>query len=172
MKPIHAIRLFKRDSTAYLELSDEKYYAVPRRIAMRLCELSYSLGNFDHLYVNFTVNEVENGMVFSKRPVGPFHPRYRFCDIQVSEALFDTPESPASYDTILSLIQVALIRISPKDEDLVRRAVAEAVEQDENMLVLRKQKVTSTRRATVYLRYTDDLYYFPLLRVFNTLDLT
>ena len=68
------------------------------------------------------------------------------------------------------MIESALIRISPKDEALVHRAVAEALEQGEQMLMLRKQKITSTRRAAIYLRCLDDESYLPLLRVYDMED--
>ncbi len=165
MRPIQTIRLYKGEFVS-IDFTERKYDAIPHRIAMKLRELGYSLDGFDHLYINFTVDAVENGMEFSKY-IDPFHPWFRIYNIQISEALFDTLESPGSYDAILSFIEAALIRISPKDEDLVRRAVAEALEQGEQMLMLRKQKITSTRRAVVYLRCLDDGYYLPLLRVFD-----
>lgn len=166
MKPIHSIRLFK-GKFAYLQFPERKYNAIPHRIAMKLSELGYSLGEFDHLYVNFTVDEVEGGMGLSKIPPDPYHPWYRFYDVQVSQDLFAKLELPEFYDTLLSLIEAALIRISPADESLVHRAVAEALEQGEQMLMLRKQKQTPTRRAAVYLRCLDDEAYLPLLRVYD-----
>jgi hypothetical protein len=165
MRPIQTIRLFKGKFVS-IDFPEQQYDAIPHRIAMKLRELGYLLDGFDHLYINFTVDAVENGMEFSKY-IDSFHPWFRIYNIQVSEALFDTLESPESYDAILSLIESALVRISPKDEDLVHRAVAEALEQGEQMLMLRKQKITSTRRAAVYLRCLDDEYYLPLLRVYD-----
>lgn len=168
MRLIQTIRLFKGKFVS-IDFSERKYNAIPHRIAMKLRELGYSLDGFDHLYINFTVDAVENGMEFSKY-IDSFHPWFRIYNIQVSEALFDTLESPESYDAILSLIESALVRISPKDEDLVHRAVAEALEQGEQMLMLRKQKITSIRRAAVYLRCLDDGSYLPLLQVYDMED--
>jgi hypothetical protein len=168
MRPIQTIRLFKGKFVS-IDFTERKYNAIPHRIAMKLRELGYLLDGFDHLYINFTVDAVENGMEFSKY-IDSFHPWFRIYNIQVSEALFDTLESPESYDAILSLIESALIRISPKDEALVHRAVAEALEQGEQMLMLRKQKQTSTRRAAVYLRCLDDESYLPLLQVYDMED--
>ncbi len=168
MKPIRDIRLFKDRS--YLKFPDRKYNAILHRIAMKLCENGYSLGDFDHLYLSFTTSEVEGGMGLAKIPPDPYHPWYRYYDVQVSEDLYSELEQPQAYDAILSLIEAALIHISPADEALVRRSVAEALEQGEQMLVLRKQKQTTTRRAAVYLRCLDDGYYLPLLRVYDTKD--
>jgi hypothetical protein len=168
MRPIQTIRLFKGKFVG-INFPERKYDAIPHRIAMKLRELGYSLDGFDHLYINFTVDAVENGMEFSKY-IDSFHPWFRIYNIQVSEALFDTLESPESYDAILSLIESALVRISPKDEDLVHRAVAEALEKGEQMLMLRKQKQTSTRRAAIYLRCLDDESYLPLLQVYDMED--
>lgn len=165
MRLIQTIRLFKRGLVS-IHFPERKYHAIPHRIAMKLRELGYSLDGFDHLYISFTVDAVENCMEFSKY-IDPYHPWYRMYNVQISEALFDKLESPESYDAILSLIESALVRISPKDEDLVRRAIAEALDQGEQMLMLRKQKITSTRRAAVYLRCMDDEYYLPLLRVYD-----
>ena len=157
MRLIQTIRLFKGKFVS-IDFPERKYNAIPHRIAMKLRELGYSLDGFDHLYINFTVDAVENGMEFSKY-IDSFHPWFRIYNIQVSEALFDTLESPESYDAILSLIESALVRISPKDEDLVHRAVAEALEQGEQMLMLRKQKITSIRRAAVYLLLCSRVRY-------------
>ncbi len=168
MRPIQTIRLFKGKFVS-IDFPERKYDAIPHRIAMKLRELGYSLDGFDHLYINFTVDAVENGMEFSKY-IDSFHPWFRIYNIQISETLFDMLESPKSYDTILSLIESALIRISPKDEALVHRAVAEALEQGGQMLMLRKQKITSTRRAAIYLRCLDDESYLPLLQVYDMED--
>lgn len=165
MRLIQTIRLYKGKFVS-IDFSERKYDAIPHRIAMKLRELGYSLDGFDHLYINFTVDVVENGMELSKY-IDTFHPWYRIYNIQINQSLFDTLENPESYDTIISLIKAALIRLSPKDESLVHRAVTEALEQGEQMLMLRKQKITSIRRAAVYLRCLDDESYLPLLRVFD-----
>ena len=54
--------------------------------------------------------------------------------------------------------------------DKISDCVLEAVSQGEDMLVKYKEKITSKRKAIVYLRYLDNGRYFPLLRVFDNND--
>ncbi len=91
MKLISDIRLFQ----GYVEnidgnslpqyLGNKNLEATAKRIAMKLREQKVSLGEFDHLYLNFTTCKVDGIIAPAKRSRDPYHPWYRYCDIQVTE---------------------------------------------------------------------------------------
>ncbi|MGP1593809.1 MAG: hypothetical protein ACTTH8_01000 [Treponema sp.] len=45
-----------------------------KRIVMALRENNFSLGDFDHLYINFTTCNVENEIFHAKRKTDKYHP--------------------------------------------------------------------------------------------------
>ena len=71
---------------------------------------------------------------------------------------------------ILMLLEELLSRFFCENEiekNLVHSCVAEAATLEGRMLMTFKEKMTSSRRAVIYLRYLDSCEYFPLLRVFD-----
>ena len=56
------------------------------------------------------------------------------------------------------------------DGMLIHSCIRQAVEQGENMLMKFKEKVTTKRKAIIFLRYLDTCKFFPLLRVYDPED--
>ena len=77
---------------------------------------------------------------------------------------------PESSLEIIKLIERVLIENFSTEiftENLIHSCFAEALEQGEDMLMKFKEKVTSKRKAIIYLRYLDNGQFFPLLRVLD-----
>ncbi|MEG0836153.1 MAG: hypothetical protein RR413_12000 [Christensenellaceae bacterium] len=55
------------------------------RIAMKLREKDFTLGEFDHLYINLTACEVPKGVALAKRSIDKYFPWYRYYDLNVDE---------------------------------------------------------------------------------------
>lgn len=176
LKIIKDIRIYKSDienvagNSLPSSFSNKELNAVIHRIVMKLRENSFSLGEFDHLYVNFTNCEVDNRIALSKRCIDKYSPWYRYYDVQVSDTVFSQLETQISSDEIINFLENVLIKCFVSehfDEKLIHSCFSEAIMQGEKMMMIFKEKHTSQRTAVVYLRYLDSGRYSPLLKVFN-----
>jgi hypothetical protein len=151
---------------------DKRFLAVIRRIVMKLRENHFTLGEFDHLYVNFTTCEI-TGEFAPSIQVDSYHPWHRFYNVQVNKEFYDDIESPNSEMAIISLVEKLLIRffVSEEFDELrIHDCFAIALALGEDMLMKFKEKVTTRNRAVVYLRFLDTCRHSPLLQVFDSTD--
>lgn len=170
------IRIYKSDipnvngNQLPADINNKALSVVLHRVVMKLRENKFSLGEFDHLYLNFTVC-VENGVISpAKRDKDIYHPWYRYYDVGVDDGLYNTLDSEQCIERVISLTEKTLLKHFAFDEDVrnvILSSVAAAKEQKENMLMQYKVKETASRKAVVFLRYLDSGLYFPLLCVYD-----
>jgi hypothetical protein len=174
-KIISDIRLFKSESQnefgCYItdSFGDKKLNAVIKRVVMKLRENEFCLGEFDHLYVNFTTCNVDGNMNLSDK-VDRYHPWYRYCDVHIDNDLFKKLGSPETWNDIIHWISTILVTyyISEDfDETHILSCVQQAVEQGEDMLMKFKEKTSSKRKAVIFLRFLDTCRFSPLLRIYD-----
>lgn len=147
--------------------------AVTRRICMKLRESEFSLGDFDHLYINLSTCLAEGDIRSADKESDRYHPWYRYYDVGISKELYDSLEKHDSVSTVASLIEKVLktqFSTSAFDEGRISECVNEAVSQGEDMLMKFKEKISTQRRAVLYLRYLDNGKYYPLLKVYDNED--
>ena len=140
------------------------------RIVMKLRESGFSLGEFDHLYINFTTCPVEGGIAMAKKPVDKYFPWYRYYDVEVSREFWDVLEEPGCIEGVIKLVEQTLVQCfctTEEQAESVRTCVKDAVTNGEKMTMKFKEKTGTGNRAVLYLRYLDDGSYFPLLKVFD-----
>lgn len=178
MKIIKDIRIYKSDidnidnNSHPIGFADKALNAITSRIVMKLRENNFSLGEFDHLYINFTTSSVMGEIALSTRSIDKYHPWFRYYDVNVSADMFSRLESPEIQDEIIKLIEKVLIQYFATesfDETLICSCIRQAIEQGEHMLMKFKEKVTAKRRAIIFLRYLDTCKYFPLLRIYDAM---
>jgi len=178
MKTIKDIRLYKSEKINDFGLpittsfTNKKLSAVIHRIVMKLREQEFSLGDFDHLYINFTICNIPREIELSEK-VDREHPWYRYCSVKINEELYFKLDSEESNKIILKSIEKVLVSCFATeefDEKLIHNCVKEAIEYGEDMLMLFKEKSTSNRKAKIFLRYLDSFKYLPLLRVYDCND--
>ena len=174
-KIISDIRLFKSESQneygGYITdyFGDKKLNAIVNRIVMKLRENEFSLGDFDHLYVNFTTCDMAEEMNLSDN-VDRYHPWLRYCNIHVEEDLYNKLGSSESWNEIILHIKNALTTYFVSedfDETRILSCVQQAVEQGEDMLMKFKEKASSKRKAVIFLRFLDTCRFSPLLRIYD-----
>lgn len=175
-KIISDIRLFKSESQneygGYITESfgDKKLNAIVKRVVMKLRENEFSLGEFDHLYINFTTCDMAEKMNLSDK-VDRYHPWFRYCNIHVEEDLYNKLDSPESWNEIILHIKNALTTYFISEdfgETHILSCVQQAVEQGEDMLMKFKEKVSTKRKAVIFLRFLDTCRFSPLLCVYDT----
>lgn len=173
-KPISDIRLFKSEAQneyGYITSSfgNKKLNAVINRVVMKLRENAFSLGEFDHLYINFTTCAMSEKIRLSNE-VDRYHPWFRYCSVQIEKDLYDKLGSTETWDQIIQWVGNVLITFFASenfDETRILSCIHQAVTQGENMLMKFKEKVSATRRAVIFLRFLDTCRFYPLLRVYD-----
>ncbi len=175
MKIIKDIRLYKSEAQneygkpITYSFADKKLNAVTQRIVMKLREYGFSLGDFDHLYINFTTCSMSEKISLSKE-VDRYHPWYRYCSVNIEKELYDKLGSSDTYADIISVIKKILITYFVTEDfgqTLILSCVSQAVEQGENMLMKFKEKIGTKRKAVIFLRYLDRCIYYPLLQIYD-----
>lgn len=177
MKIISDIRLFKSEvenidgnSMPATCFACKKLNVILHRVVMKLRELGFSLGDFDHLYINFTICLPDGVSSPAKRSVDSYHPWFRYYDIGVSSGLYADLGSEEKIPFILSSAEnILLTYFAPdeKTEEIIKNAFTEALSKGGEMLMRFKEKKTEKATAVVYLRYFDDGCYHPLLCVYD-----
>ena len=167
MKTISDIRLYKSSkSEKHASFAGKALNLSVRRIAMKLREQGFSLGGFDHLYLNFTTDRPE-GTIELIDVADRYHPWYRYCDIGISQDDYGCLENDDYICRVHTKLTSALLSLSIGQEgasDIILTAVSEA-QKGSQMLMRFKEKKTATGIATVYLRLSDNGEYRPLLCV-------
>lgn len=141
-----------------------------QRIVMKLRENGFSLGAFDHLYINLTTC-IEPGQIQqAKRSVDRHHPWYRYYDVGIKPELFDVLGSEAAIGSVVEKVEQVLIASFSADkatEQMIQASVKEAVELGPDMLMRFKEKKSAKCTAILYLRQLDNVKYKPLLCVYD-----
>ena len=165
MKIISDIRLYKSsENDNHVGFASKSLNIAVRRIVMKLREQKFSLGDFDHLYLNFTTCEQE-GTVTLIDKVDRYHPWYRYCDIGVTHSNYDNLGNNDCIEYVYAKLKdVLLSQFSMEDgiEEIIETSLTEAKKGPE-MLMYFKEKKSTRGTATVYLRLLDNGKYLPLL---------
>jgi hypothetical protein len=177
-KIISDIRLYRSESQneygvyATESIAEKKLNAIVQRVVMKLREYEFSLGEFDHLYINFTTCDIGKKTILSDY-VDKYHPWYRYCLVHIEKDTYDKLDSIENYDYIVQWIRNILVTYFSSqdfDEKCILSCVQQAVDQGENMLMKFKEKISTNRKAVIFLRYLDSCKFHPLLRVYDAED--
>lgn len=153
------------------DFSNKELNCVIHRIVMKLREKKFSLGDFDHLYINFTTSIAENIIVPASRSIDKYHSWYRFYDIGVRESFYNDLVSSTIINSVIQLVEQVLVQYfcsAKESSDLIHQCISEAVSNGEKMLMLYKTKQTKSNKAVIYLRYLNNTKYYPLIRVYDS----
>ena len=174
-KIISDIRLFKSASKNEYggynteSFGSKKLNAIVNRVVMKLRENEFSFGEFDHLYINFTICDMTEKMNLSDK-VDRYHPWFRYCNIHVEEDLYNKLGSSESWNEIILHVKNALTTYFTSEdfgETHICSCIQQAVEKGEDMLMKYKEKVSAKRKAVIFLRFLDSCRFSPILRVYD-----
>ena len=160
MKIISDIRLYKStELNTHTDIGNKEINIAVQRVVMKLREYNFSLGEFDHLYLNFTICKPKGTFELIDE-VDSYHTWYRYCNIGVTQSEYENLTIQLVYEKI-SLVLVNLFNIA---EDVIQDAITEAQKGSE-MQMFFKEKKSAKATATIFLRLLDNGKYYPLLRV-------
>ncbi len=174
MKIIKDIRLYKSDidnidgNSRPSGFDNRSLNLTVHRIVMKLREYSFSLGEFDHLYLNFTNCLPDKTIILSKRTIDRYHPWYRYYDIGIKQEVFVQLGHGDTVPEILELIELTLIQCFAPDEhvkQVIESAVDEAVTNGDQMLMRFKEKKAAKTTAVIYLQFLETARYQPIISV-------
>lgn len=174
MKVIRDIRLFQSqipniDGNSLPSAAGSTSLAVKlHRVVMKLREQGFSLGSFDHLYINFTTCAVPGKMAPAERRIDRQAPWYRFYDVEAGPALFAALDTGVGEGEVLLLTETLLKTFFASEtfgREKIHACFHEALTLNEAMEMKFKEKHSARYHAVLSLRYLDDGTYAPLLRV-------
>lgn len=177
MKIIKDIRLYKSElenidgNSLPQDFAPKTLNNTIHRVVMKLREQEFMLGDFDHLYLNFTPCVEKGTFQAANRTVDKYYPWYRYYDVGVDEETLGKLSTPEYNCTVLKLTKQTLLNCFAKnavDEQKITTAFDEAISKGESMLVKYKTKQGSKNTAIIYLRYLESTEYSPLLCVYDT----
>lgn len=174
MKPISDIRLYRNnipniDGNSHpSEFASKQLNIIVTRIVMKLREKGFSLGDYDHLYINFTTCLPRGGIEPAQRSVDAYHKWYRYYDVGVSDELYQILESQSNIEFVIEQIKNVLNAYFCTETNCsVEPCIEEALNKGEDMLMLYKSKQTSKRKVDIYLQLLDSGEYLPNLFVYE-----
>ena len=130
-------------------------------------ENNFSFGDFDHLYVNFTTCNVDNNISLAKRKIDKYHPWYRYYDVHVSENFYAKPDEALIISTIQKII---IENFSSNDfpKEKINKLINDTFKMKSSYEMRYKEKLSSNRRAVIFLRYNDDCMFVPIVRIYDS----
>lgn len=166
MKIISDIRIFK--DINHKSFENKKMNLSAHRVAMKLREKAFSLGEYDHLYLCFSSDKPEGSVLLDEK-ADSYFPWFRNVLIGIAAEELLAMEKAEEPSLLLRQIENVLIRLFGSDsaaEKIIRDAIEEANKGAE-MLMRFKEKKAAKGTAVIYLRLLDNAYYLPLLSVTN-----
>lgn len=174
MKPISDIRLYRSnipniDGNSHpSEFAPKQLNIIVTRIVMKLRENGFSLGDFDHLYINFTTCLDNEAIEPAKRSVDTYHKWHRYYDVGVTDECYRNLESVNNVEFVIEQIKNVLNDYFCTEANCsVEPCIEEALNKGEDMLMLYKSKQTFKRKADIYLQLLDNGMYCPNLFVYD-----
>lgn len=165
MKAISDIRFYKSaEVDKYIGITNKALNVKLHRVVMKLREQGFSLGEFDHLYLNFTTT-IPDGKVELNDKIDSHHPWFRYCNVGVSQSAYNELENS---DYIYKSLKYTLLKLygSQKNYEIIENSFLEA-QKGAEMLMLFKEKKSAKGVAKIHLRLLDNGNYLPLLSVID-----
>ena len=138
-----------------------------KRIVMALRENNFSFGDFDHLYINFTIYNVDNEISQAKREIDKYHPWFRYYDVHVSEEMYKNTDE----DFVISIIQKILTEnfssnSFPKEK--INQIINNTLKMQSSYEMKYKEKLSANRKAILFLRYNDNCLFVPAVKIYDS----
>lgn len=174
MKTISDIRLYRSavpniDGNSHpSEFASKQLNITVTRIVMKLRECGFSLGDYDHLYINFTTCLTSGAVEPAKRSIDTYNKWYRFFDIGVTDDCYQNLEGENCTEFVIEQIKNVLnAHFDTEANPPVEPCIEEALTKGKDMLMLYKSKQTAKRKAEIYLQMLDNGTYCPNLFVYD-----
>ena len=157
--PCYIGKLYAFDSTECQEVID--------RLMFLLRHMGFSLGEFDHLYLNFTT-QLPHGELLTSNRIDRYHTWYRFVDAGCDMQTFNSWTLSQKNEFVISTIRRAIglftdaegVKLVDDSFDAVLRYGAE-------LAIPYKEKQGNPYTVRVLVKITDDLDFIPIVRIYD-----
>ena len=171
MQVIKDIRLYKSDieningNSLPMNFMTKENNIVIERIVCKLREYGLVLGDFHHLYINFTTCLSPDTFQFSERSMSREFNWLRYVDYGVTADDFEKLGLfCAEYFTEkIEKILCGMFAKNNTEKENIRSSIRAALDEKEQMCAKYKEKKSAKHTAVIYLRITDSGLFFPLL---------
>lgn len=166
MKIISDIRIFK--GVRMEQIGGKEMHLAAHRVAMKLREKGFSLGEYDHLYICFSTEE-PRGSVTLDEDVDKYFPWFRKVHVGITPDALSAIETEGETSFLLEHIENVLLTLFGSDSAsavIIRDSIKDA-EKGQEMLMHFKEKKTTKGTAAIYLKLLDNGHYLPVLSVKN-----
>lgn len=178
MKLIKDIRLFRSavDNIDYnpgpSTFNEGHANIVLARLVMKLRENNFSLGDFDHLSINYTPCIPDHEYRPARCSVDRYHPWHRCYDIGIQNKEYDQLEYKNDEWFVSSVVNVLIAYFCPTDDMklMVKNSADEVLKLGVDLTYLYKMKQGKGVKAEVYLRLLDNHDFAPYLIVKDACD--
>ena len=152
-------KLYAFDSTECQE--------VIHRLLLLLRHKGFSLGEFDHLYLNLTTQLPHGEIVISNR-IDRYHKWYRFVDAGCDVQRFNGWETWKKCEFVLASIHRAIgLFTEAESARVVDECFEEVLRRGSELAIPYKEKQHDRYTVRVLVKITDDLDFIPVIRIIN-----
>ena len=137
------------------------------RLMFLLRHRGFSLGEFDHLYLNFTTQLLHGELLASNR-IDSYHTWYRFVDAGCDVQTFNSWTLSQKNDFVIATIRRAIgLFTDAESEKVVDDCFEEVLRYGAELAIPYKEKQGNPYTVRVLVKITDDLDFIPVVRIYD-----
>ncbi len=137
------------------------------RLMFLLRHKGFSLGAFDHLYLNLTT-QLPHGEILISNRIDRYHPWYRFADMGCDVQQFNSWELSQKSEFVLSSIRRAIgLFVDAESAQVADDCFEEVLRYGEELAIPYKEKQGDPYTVRILVKITDDLDFIPIVRVLD-----
>lgn len=141
--------------------------AIIDRVILWLRTKNYSLGEFNHLYLNLTPLLEHGKIIPAKRSVYREENWLRYVDAGCDVSLFNSWDITEKSDFIVQTAKNALILITPESENIINECFSEVLTGGESLAVLYKEKHNDQYAVKIFARIKNNRDLIPVIRIYD-----
>ena len=142
-----------------------------QRLLFSLRHEGFTLGSFDHLYMNYTPSLPHGEVRLNQRGRDPYFPWYRFtdagCDIDIFRAMSMEEQRRFLSETIRKAVR---LHADEANIAIFDRCYERVMELGADLEIPYKEKTGEHLRITVSTTIDDETQYHPIVRIFDKED--
>lgn len=157
--PCYIGKTYSLDSTDCLEVTE--------RLMFLLRYKGFSLGEFDHLYLNFTT-QLPHGEILISNRINSYHKWYRFVDAGCDVQTFNSWDYEQKCDFVIVSIRRAIgLFTDAESAKVVDDSFEEVLRYGAELAIPYKEKQGNPYTVRVLVKITDDLDFIPVVRILD-----
>ncbi len=139
-----------------------------QRLLFLLRHEGFSLGSFDHLYMNYTPSLPHGEVRLSKRSRDSYHPWYRYTDAGCDIAFFRSMTMEQQRQFLAEAIRKAVhLHADEENRAVFDRCYEQVMALGPALEIPYKEKTGEHLRLTISTTISDEVDFLPIVRIFD-----